>query len=412
MKKRFKAPFRVTVCVDSTKSMGQVAFQGIVEFARETSCKWVLRSSVGSRLSLPNEIDNIPAGEFDGIISFASDASTVARLRDAGVRWVSIFNDPPEPSIPAVLSDNAVIGRLAAAHLVELQLKRFVYYGTDLVINSEARFMGFAKCLAGQKAGKPVHIKIGAEDVMRSSSVERGEYLRQLGGELLAITNDGRDAVGVFAYSDNMGITVIDACREVGLAVPDKVAVIAVAADEILCELSDPPLTTIVQDARKIGREAAAMLDALLRGRSPRKRRVMVLPLGIKVRASTDVFATEDPYVIKALRIMRERFRSKINLFEMCETLKIARRPFEKRFRLALGRAPYEELRRIRIRHAEALLVQTSDPVPVIAMKSGFGCERRFFSCFKRLTGLSPVKYRKKRGALKAEDETRSIKED
>ena len=422
-----KKPFRVAVCVDATKTLGRAAFQGVVGYIRKTDCEWILHSSAGNRLWLPTEADSLPINELDGIISFASNESTIKKVEKAGVHLVSIFDDPPDSSIPAVLSDNDAIGRLAARHLVELQLKNFVYYGTDLVNNSEARFRGFAAFLVekntgapacptspparadsgrpgslarGSQAGGPAHIKVGVEDVMRSSSDDRRNYLRRLGKELLLITHDGRDALGVFAYSDNMGVTVIEACREVGLAVPGKVAVIAVATDEIICELSVPPLTTILQDARKIGQESAAMLDVLIRGRVPKNRRIIVPPLGISVRTSTDIVATEDPYVIKAVRVIRERFRDKLNVEDICEALKISRRVFEERFRCALGRSPYEEIMRTRIRHAETLLVQTSDTNLTISLESGFASERRFDENFRKIIGMSPGEYRRKFAGL------------
>jgi len=359
MKKTAKIPFRVTVSVDATKRIGHDAFDGVVGYIREKDCGWVLHSSAGNRLWLPRELENIPPGELDGVISFEANTSTINKMRQYGVCWVSIFDDPLDISVPAALSDNAAIGRLAGRHLLELQLKHFVYYGTDLANNSASRFKGFMDFLGKNDAGKPAHIKVSAEDVMRSLSGDRHKYLHTLGGMLLELTHDGRDALGVFAYSDNMGINVIDACRIVGLAVPDNVAVIAVATDEIICELSAPPLTTILQDAKKIGREAAFMLDMLLRGKKLRKTRRMGSPLGVKTRASTDIFATDDPYVIKALQIIRARFRTELNVPDILDVLKISRRLFEKRFRLALGRSPYEEITRLRIRHAEALLVQT-----------------------------------------------------
>jgi LacI family transcriptional regulator len=178
--------------------------------------------------------------------------------------------------------------------------------------------------------------------------------------------------------------------------VPGKVAVIAVATDEIVCELSTPPLTTILQDARKIGQESAAMLDMLLRGRALKNQRIIVSPLGIKVRTSTDIIATEDPYLVKALGVIRERFRDKLDVDDICGVLKISRRAFEERFRLALGRSPYEEIMRTRIRHAETLLAQTSDTNLTIALESGFASERRLDENFRNVTGMSPGEYRRK----------------
>jgi LacI family transcriptional regulator len=397
MKEEVEKRFRVTVCVDATKRMGHDAFEGIVGFIRMRGCKWDLHSSAGNKLWLPTEIETIPPGELDGIISYDANTALIRKMTKRDVRWVSIFEDPLDGSIPAVLSDNEAIGRLAGQHLWELHLKHFVYYGSDLANNSEARFLSYADFLAEQGAAEPVHLKISAEEVMLSLSVDRRKYLRKLGEELLALTNNRRDGLGVFAYSDHMGITVIDACREVGLTVPGNVAVIAVATDDILCEFSVPPLTAILQDAKKIGREAAAMLDTLLKGKRLKETRIRVPPMGITTRASTDIFATSDPYVIKALGLIRERFRESLNIGNILAELKISRRLFEKRFRLALGRSPYEEITRMRVRYAESLLVQTDYSIPAIAEMSGFASGNRFRDNFTKVTGRLPTDYRQKR---------------
>ena len=93
---------------------------------------------------------------------------------------------------------------------------------------------------------------------------------------------------------------------------------------------------------------------------------------------------------------MREHFHDELNVAEIVGTLKISRRSFEKRFRLALGRTPHEEITRLRIRHAETLLTLTRDSIPIIAQKAGFGSERRFGENFRKLVGASPRTYRKK----------------
>jgi len=58
---------------------------------------------------------------------------------------------------------------------------------------------------------------------------------------------------------------VLEACRSLGLRVPHEVAVIGVDDDEFVCELSDPPLSSVAQAARRVGHEAARLLDRLMR---------------------------------------------------------------------------------------------------------------------------------------------------
>ncbi len=53
---------------------------------------------------------------------------------------------------------------------------------------------------------------------------------------------------------------------------PEEVAVVS-ADDEVLaCELAYPPLSSVIPDCRRIGYEAAALLDQLMKGGKPSKR--------------------------------------------------------------------------------------------------------------------------------------------
>ena len=59
--------------------------------------------------------------------------------------------------------------------------------------------------------------------------------------------------VGVMACYDLRGQQVLDACRRAGLTVPEEVAVIGADDDELLCELSSPPLSSVIPDTHRTG---------------------------------------------------------------------------------------------------------------------------------------------------------------
>ena len=66
--------------------------------------------------------------------------------------------------------------------------------------------------------------------------------------EIPAWINSLSKPVGLMACNDLRGQQVLDACRDVGLAVPDEVAVIGVDNDDIVCDFADPPLSSVVPD--------------------------------------------------------------------------------------------------------------------------------------------------------------------
>src|SRR6185312_7266444 len=83
--------------------------------------------------------------------------------------------------------------------------------------------------------------------------------------------------VGVIAVHDLRALCVLDACRRRGLAVPEKVAVIGVDNDEPLCNLCDPPLTSVILDHEHMGFQAAALLDRMMK-----RKRVGNAPVTVK----------------------------------------------------------------------------------------------------------------------------------
>src|SRR5438477_512426 len=56
--------------------------------------------------------------------------------------------------------------------------------------------------------------------------------------------------VGILACYDIKAQQLLAACRAAGVAVPEEVAVLGVDNDPVLCELCDPPLSSVIPDAR------------------------------------------------------------------------------------------------------------------------------------------------------------------
>ena len=111
--------------------------------------------------------------------------------------------------------------------------------------------------------------------------------------------------VGILACNDDRGHELLNACREVKVAVPDDVAVIGVDNDEVLCELSDPPLSSVDSNTEQTGYRAALLLDQLMAGEKVMGDE-LVDPLGVHSRQSTDLLAIEDPEIATVVRFIRE----------------------------------------------------------------------------------------------------------
>jgi len=289
------------------------------------------------------------------------------------------------PTLPWVETDDVAIARLAAVHLIERGFKHLAFCGDQRFAWSRQRGEAFTHFVA--KSGRSVHVAPETE--------KPGEPSKDA-AVLLSWLRSLPQPVGIFACYDNRGLQVLDACRQLGLAVPEQVAVLGVDNDELLCELAYPPLSSVIPDARRAGYEAAAVLDGMMQGKAPRALEIRIPPRGIHARQSTDVLAIEDPHVVQALRYIREHACDPIDVSDVVRIVPVSRRVLEKHFLRALNRTPHAEILATRLARVRQLLSDTDLSLEEIARRSGFDHPEYLSVVFKRELGLGPRDFRRR----------------
>jgi len=287
---------------------------------------------------------------------------------------------------PRVVTDSLETTRLAAEHLLERGLRNFGYCGDNRYQWSRIR--------SGLFTGHVLRAGHGCEvfEGMRS----RGQSV-SWDLELEAIANWLRKLpkpVGIMACYDVRGQQVIEACRRLGIEVPDQVAVIGVHNDDLLCDLCDPPLSSVIPNARRAGYEAAAMLERMMQGEKIPPQRLLISPIGIAARQSTDVTAVDDPQLSQAVRFIREYACEGIAVEDVLKAVPMSRTVLERRFKQVLARTPHEQIVRVRIERTKNLLATTDLSLAIIAERAGFEHVEYFSVAFKRLLGETPGRYR------------------
>lgn len=322
----------------------------------------------------------------DGIITRSTTPEMADTLRRLGVPTVNLTDIYGDQGLPYIWNDHEAIGRLAAEHLIERGFRHFAYCGFSDHDWSAKRKRGFGDTLAARGLAAATH------DTNWSDARQRGWETQQR--DIADWIDTLPQPVGIMACNDLRGQHVLDACRTAQRSVPEEVAVIGVDNDRVLCDFCEPPLTSVVPAAERIGFEAAATLDALMRGRPPAQHGRLISPLGVVTRQSTDVLAIDDPDVVRAMQVIRKRACDGLTVAELLRDVPVARSVLERRFRKYVGRSPQAEIRSVQLKRACQLLQETELTLAQIASLTGFKHAEYFSVVFKRELGQTPGSYR------------------
>ena len=200
--------------------------------------------------------------------------------------------------------------------------------------------------------------------------------------------------IGVYAVGDMHAVRLLDACHEIGVAVPEEVAILSVGNDPLICETVRPTISSLDLDLPSIGYLAAELLDRMMAGKRVCKETIYTQPSQVVKRQSTDVIAIDEPDLVAAVHFIRQWACQGITVSQVAHEIGLSRSVLDRRFRQNLGRTPKAEIMRIRIENAKRLLTQTTLDSRAVAKRSGFSSSGYFIKAFRRETGMTPRAYR------------------
>lgn len=372
---------KVALLIETSNAYARGLLRGVITYVREHP-SWSIYLAEHGRGDRPPAWLNSWKG--DGILARVETPAMGAALKPLRCPIVDLSAARQLPAIPWFETDDAAIGHLAAEHLLERGFKHLAFCGDPRFNWSKWRGEHFEH--AARAAGVDCHHytpgrRLPRDHTGQVADIER--WLRKL-----------PKPVGIFACYDFRGQQVLDACRDAAIPVPDEVAVIGCDNDEVLCELSHPPLSSVVPNARRTGYDAAALLDSMMHGRKVGAETHLIPPVGVATRLSTDVLAVEDAVIARTVRYIREHACDGINVQDVLKAVPQSRRRLENRFKRLLGRTPHDEIVRVQLNRVKMLLTETDLSLAQIAEKAGFEHVEYLSVVFKKEIGLPPSQYR------------------
>jgi LacI family transcriptional regulator len=293
------------------------------------------------------------------------------------------------PGVPVVKTDNTEIARLAAEHLRDCGLRHFAYCGYEGAEYSNKRGEAFARFI--REAGLRCDVFTAGEPRLAGvRSQEQFGWAHE--DNLVAWLRGLPKPVGVMACNDARGHQLLNAADQLGIAVPDEMAVIGVDNHETICELTMPPLSSVEQNTHAIAREAVALLERMMRGEPASTEPILIKPCKVVRRRSTDLLAVPDRNLRKAMACIRSQSARGVD--EIARVAGLSRRDLERRFAAVFGHSPGQEVLAVQLQSVKRMLTETDWPLYRVAEKAGFRHAEYLNVAFKRQTGMTPRAYR------------------
>lgn len=323
------------------------------------------------------------------IVDCLYDNWIAAGIRERGCPIVRVgrFPHPMDDSMPAVLHDYEAAGRLAAIHFAERGFQTLGYVGYQNHVDASAIYRGYQE--QARELGCSCHLLElmpgGGDAELRQARRNAMEY-----DWLMAMPRP----FAIFTYSDVRAGQLLSRCLAAGLAVPEEVAILGYGNHTRACESAPIKLSAVARNSRGLGQSAVELLEQLMDGHAPETPRLMVPPVGLVQRQSTDVLAVPHLGVAKALRFIWDHFDEPLSVDQIARAAGMSRTGLNSAFRRHLGRSINKELRRKRLERCTELLCNSDLSIAQIALATGFPTRTYFYRAFQKVYEMSPRQYR------------------
>ena len=407
-----RVPREVALVIETSKAYGRGVLKGISTWLHQRR-DWTI--AIDERGLDDPAPDWLARWAGQGVITRLGEEALPPEWRGPTRPVVFLRRVLAADPLPGVYTDDDAVMRLAVEHLVDrgFQDLAFCPVATDW---SASRCEAFLRHAA--RVGRQTHVfeagagpsgprRRGAMVSLATAPAPGGGAGRRTAAAARAAAIEAdRDLlgawleslpkpVGIVAAYDVRGVQLLEVCRELAIAVPEDVAVVGIDDDDVLCEIATPALTSVAHNLARIGFEACRLLDERMRGTGRGDDVIVVPPLGVSIRQSSDVLAIDDIDIRRALRLIRTRACDALVPDDVAAAASVSRRVLDRKFQKHLGRTIHDEIMRTRLAEARRLLVETDHKLLVVAVRSGFAHAAQLCNLFKAAHGMSPTQYRK-----------------
>ncbi len=378
---------KILLLTDFSSGYSRNLLKGIVRYSKEVG-NWSFQ-----RMPLYYRMLYGENGVVEWAKKWQADA-IIAQLSDVNIELLNDLNIPiivqnyrdRNKAVSNLTGDYFNTGVMAAKFFLNRGYRNFAFYGFKGAIWSRERADGYSHEIEKQE------YKLA---ILENDNKDREEWSYNhtvLGNWLQSLPKP----VALFACDDHFALQISETCNVYNINVPDDIAILGVDNDDLLCNISDPPLSSIVLDVENGGYNAGKLLHQLITKEITEPFNIVVNPLIIERRKSTEKYAVSDKNIRTILNYIEKNYANHLSVEELVKQVPLSRRVLEKKFKEETGESLYQYIQNYRIDQFTRLLITTDYSLFEAALQSGFENYKNVSRIFRKYKSLSPAEYRKR----------------
>lgn len=379
---------KILLLTDFSSGYGRSLLENVVRYAREAGPWSFYRMPLYFRELYGDE------GVVEWAKKWGADA-IIAQFTDIDFSVLNQLNIPiivqnykeRSSGISNLTGDYFGTGVMAANFFLHKGYKSFAYYGLTDTVWGRERGEGFKKAVTSK--GYDVY---EFDNRKRTGSENWNFDIEHVRRWLQSLPKP----IALFACDDYYALQITDVCKMYDINIPEEIAVLGVDNDKLLCDISDPQLSSIELDIENGGYEAGKLLHQFIEKKITAPVDIIIKPLRIVPRASTERFAVSDKYIDQILRHINSNYQNTLSIDDLIQMVPFSRRVLEKKFKKETGTSVYQYLLELRIEKFADLLITTDLPLTEAAARAGFNDYKNISRIFVKVKELTPLQYRKR----------------
>lgn len=261
--------------------------------------------------------------------------------------------------------------------------RNFAYFGVKGVVWSDERCEGYRQEVK----------RIGGEFFSFESDKQEDEIRMEVSQWLQQLPKP----VALFCCDDAHALFISETCRMNNIHIPEEIALLGVDNDELMCNISDPPISSIELEVERGGYSIGRLIHQQIKKEHGGTFNIVINPIRIELRQSTEKHNIKDPYILEVVKYIDAHYSSDLTIESLLANIPLSRRNFEVKFKNAMNTSIYQYILNCRCNHLADLLLTTDRSLADLAIEVGFKDYNNISRVFKNIKVVHLLNIAKRR---------------